>query len=179
MLSQTNRKELWNKIDWKGDIDGSKAFHNDTPSSSELAEHFLTKGDANEPFDVSELPKDQYIDALDRPIELSELHDSLSLLKEKSTCDGWCPQMINTIPSFLYPVVLMLFNVILSSALFPTKWCRTVVAALFKNKGSPSIAKYFRPVTLVLCCTNGSTSFFWSNLNHSSNQLTNKQLTSP
>ena len=149
VLSKSNTKELWNKIDWKGDVDGSKAFHDNTPSSSDLAEHFLTKCDANEPFDISEIPKDQYVDALDRPLELSELHDSARLLKDKSTCDGWCPQMINTIPAFLYPVVLMLFNVMLSCALFPTKWCRTVVAALFKNKGSPSIAKYFRPITLV------------------------------
>ena len=73
----------------------------------------------------------------------------LKLLKEKSTCDGWCPQMVSTIPTSLYPVLLVLFNCILSYVLFPTKWCINVVAALFKNKGSPSIAKYYRPVTLV------------------------------
>ena len=149
LLSQRNSKELWNEINWKGDVDGSKSFHDTMPTSSDLAEHFLTKGNAHEPVDTLELPKNQYVDVLDRPIELTELHDSANLLKDKSTCDGWCPQMVKTIPTSLYPVVLMLFNVILSCALFPSKWCRTVVAALFKNKGSPSISKYYRPVTLV------------------------------
>ncbi len=86
---------------------------------------------------------------LDKPIEIYELHESAKLLKEKSTSDGWCPQMINSIQNSLFPLVLLLFNIMLSSVLFPTEWCLTVVTALFKNKGSPSIAKYFRPVTLV------------------------------
>ena len=98
---------------------------------------------------IRDSPKNQYVDVLDRPISLEEISDSASLLKEKSTSDGWCPKMINTVPTSLYPVVLVLFNVMLSCALFPSKWCRTVVAALFKNKGSPSISKYYRPVTLV------------------------------
>ena len=49
----------------------------------------------------------------------------------------------------MYPIIDILFNTILSLALFPTNWCRSVVAALFKNKGTPDISKYYRPVTLV------------------------------
>ena len=37
------------------------------------------------------------------------------------------------------------YNVLFS----PTKWFLTVVAAIFKNKGSPRYAKYYRPVSLV------------------------------
>ena len=48
-----------------------------------------------------------------------------------------------------YPIVVILFNTILSFAFFPTNWCTSVVAALFKNKGTPDISKYYRPVTLV------------------------------
>ena len=57
--------------------------------------------------------------------------------------------MVNNIHASLLPVMLVLFNVILSYAFFPTKWCITVVAAIFKNKGSVQFAKYYRPVTLV------------------------------
>ena len=149
LMTKTDSKELWDKISWKGDIDDSKVFQETMPQSSELAEHFLTKGDSHEPIDLSTLPTDQYVDILDHPISMKEMHDSSKLLKEKSTCDGWCPQMVSTIPSSLYPVLLVLFNTILSCALFPTTWCINVVAALFKNKGCPSISKYYRPVTLV------------------------------
>ena len=57
--------------------------------------------------------------------------------------------MISSIHVSLYPVIVILFNIILSFAFFPTKWCRARVAALFKNKGVPDISKYYRPVTLV------------------------------
>ena len=89
------------------------------------------------------------MNVLDREISLKEIQYSARLLKEKSTCDGWCPKMINTIPNSLYPVILIIFNMMLSCAVFPTNWCRTIVVALFKNKGIPTIPKNYRPVTLV------------------------------
>ena len=148
-IASKDAKCIWSAIDWKGETGGPTSVNTVTPSSSDLAAHFLTKCDAHEPIDISTLPRDQYVEELDKPIEMDELKDASKLLKEKSTSDGWCPQMISSIESSLFPLVLLLFNVMLSSALFPAKWCLTVVTALFKNKGSPSIAKYFRPVTLV------------------------------
>ena len=43
----------------------------------------------------------------------------------------------------------MQFYNVLFSPPPPTKWCLTVVAAIFKNKGSPRYAKCYRPVSLV------------------------------
>ena len=148
-MSSNDAKKICNAIDWKGDTDGSKRLQTDLPSSDDLAAHFLTKGDAHETIDTTVLPKNQYVETLDKPITLEELKASSKLLKEKSTSDGWCPQMINTIHPTLLPIVLVLFNIILSHAFFPVKWCLTVVAALFKNKGSPKFAKFYRPITLV------------------------------
>lgn len=119
------------------------------PPAKDLAAHFMTKGDSHDPIDISSLPTDQYVELLDEPITLAEVHKSSLLLKERSTSDGWCPKMINSIHVSLFPVIVLLFNSILSFAFFPTKWCRSLVAALFKNKGSPEISKYYRPVTLV------------------------------
>ena len=45
--------------------------------------------------------------------------------------------------------MIIIFNAILQCAFFLTKWCLTVVAAIFKNKGSPRYAKYYRPVSRV------------------------------
>ena len=149
VISKGDSKELWNKINWKGEVDDSSAFQKKMPSSSDLAAHFLTKGDAHEPLNTVGLPRDQHVEVLDQPITLTELYDTAPLLKEKSTCDGWCPQMITSIHTSLYPLILILFNVILSNAFFPIKWCKTLVAAIFKNKGSSAISKFYRPVTLV------------------------------
>ena len=75
---------------------------------------------------------------------------SAKRLKEgKSTADGWVPQMITEVRDVLFPVLLIIFNVILTCRIFPTKWWYSVVIPLFKNKGSRLIAKYFRPVSLV------------------------------
>ena len=149
VISKGDSKELWNKINWKGEADDSKIFQKKMPPSSDLAAHFLTKGDAHEPLCTTGLPQDQYVEVLDQPITHTELYDTGPLLKEKSTCDGWCPQMVTSIHTSLYPLILILFNVILSNAFFPIKWCKNVVAAIFKNKGSADIAKFFRPITLV------------------------------
>lgn len=148
-MASKDAKEVWNLIDWKGEVDGSKRLQTDLPSTADLAAHFLTKGDAHDPIDITLLPKNQHVDMLDKAISMEELKDSSKLLKEKSTSDGWCPQMINTIHSSLFPVILILFNIILSHAFFPVKWCLTVVAALFKNKGLAKFAQYYRPITLV------------------------------
>ena len=149
LLAKSNSKDLWNEIDWKGDVDGSKVFHKTMPTSKDLAEHFLTKSDAHEPVDITTLPKDQYVEVLDQPITLQEMDVSAKKLKDKATADGWCPQMVQSIQTSVYPLVLILFNAILSFAIFPTNWCRTIVTALFKNKGIPSVSKFYRPVTLV------------------------------
>ena len=49
----------------------------------------------------------------------------------------------------LYPVITMLFHVIFSCVLFPDEWCITLVAALFKHKGSVTSALNYRPISLV------------------------------
>ena len=148
-LDRNDAKEIWSAINWKGETDENSNLQTERPSSEDLAPHFLTKGDAHEPIHVSSLPKNRYVEELDKPISLDEVNESSRLLKEKSTSDGWCPQMVSGIQSSLFPVILVLFDVILSFAFFPTKWCTTVVAAIFKNKGSTQFAKYYRPVTLV------------------------------
>ena len=120
-----------------------------TPSSDDLARHFLTKGDDHGPLDISCIHTNQYVEVLDKPVSIEEVYESANRLKEKSTCDGWCPQMIKSIHPTLYPAIMVLFGIILSCAFFLIKWCLTLVATIFKNKGNVEISKYYRPVSLV------------------------------
>ena len=120
-IASNDAKSIWEAIDWKGETGGATSVQTSRPSSADLAAHFLTKGDAHEPIDISVLPKNQRVDELDKPLELAELCETSKLLKEKSTCDGWCPQMICSIQAGLFPIMLVLFNIMLNTAFFPTK----------------------------------------------------------
>ena len=149
LLNVKNPKDLWENINWKGEIDDSYQFDKATPSSKDLATHFSTKSDPDiDDLNESNLAKDTFIEILDHPITLKELEDSSQLLKDKSSCDGWCPPMITRIKT-LYPTFLIIFNAILLNGIFPTKWTRNVVAAIWKNKGTRNFSQYYRPITLV------------------------------
>ena len=76
---------------------------------------------------------------------------SRKLLKDnKTSADGWIPRMITAISGTLFGILLVLFNIILQCALYPTRWRTRMVAAIFKNKGSHLSAKFYRPVPLVV-----------------------------
>ena len=107
VMSNSDTKEIWNRINWKGDIDDSKSFTKTMPPAKDLADHFMTKGDSHDSINLSALPTDQHNELLDRPITLAEVEKSALLIKEKSTSDGWCPKMIRSIHSSLYPVIVL------------------------------------------------------------------------
>ena len=68
----------------------------------------------------------------------------------KSTADGWVPKMLTEVNDILYPILLIIFNTILQCSIFPCQWWHSVIIALFKHKGSRSIPKNFRQVSLVV-----------------------------
>ena len=70
------------------------------------------------------------------------------LKKGKSTSDGFTPEMLWEIQDILFPILVIIFNAILKYGIFPTVWLYSLVIALFK-KGLRSLAKNFRPVSLV------------------------------
>ena len=142
-------KKIWEVINWNGKGDYDPIADKHFPTSADLATQFLTKGDRHDPIDFSCIPNSQYNEIVDSDITFDEIDDASRLLKEKSTSDGWCPQMITSIKNTIFPVMIIIFNAILQCVFFPTKWCLTVVAAIFKHIGSPRYAKYYRPVSLV------------------------------
>ena len=67
----------------------------------------------------------------------------------KSTADGWTKDMLKSVSGLLYPLLVMIFNIILRLSHYPEKWRNTVVNTLFKNKGVTWLPQYFRPISLV------------------------------
>ena len=85
------------------------------------------------------------------PISLQEISEASKHLNDnKTSADGWIPRMITAISGTLFGILLVLFNIILQCALYPTRWRTSMVAAIFKNKGSHLSAKFYRPVSLVV-----------------------------
>ena len=87
---------------------------------------------------------------LDKPIELEEITKARDKLKEdKVSGDGWAKRMLSNAPVTILYAMQVIFNVILGTHFFPTKWRTTLVSELFKNKGLPTDASKYRPITLV------------------------------
>ena len=121
------------------------------PEIESLAKQFQSK---DNPSDVNDLVDidfgDKCVTVLDEEILVEELETAVKRLKEgKATADGWAPRMITEVKDCLFPMLLIIFNIILSRCILPVKWLFCVVIPLFKNKGLRHVAKFFRPVSLV------------------------------
>ena len=149
-LKSKDSKEIWNKIDWKGYCGNIDVF-DVSPEVDDLASQFKSKDSVDDEVLLDIDFGSQRVPVLDDEMSREELENACTKLKEgKSTADGWVPKMLTEVSDTLLPVLLILFNIILLQCIFPGKWLLSVVIALFKNKGSRLIAKYFRPVSLVV-----------------------------
>ena len=152
IIESKNSKELWQKIDWKGGVNQSN-ISDDLPSLQSLANQFMSKSsdpNGDEDFIDVNAANTNYVDALDKPIDVNEVREGCQHLKAlKATFDGWSPNMITRCSDVLFPMTTFIFNFILLNHIFPISWILTLTKPIFKNKGSRSIAKYFRPVSLI------------------------------
>ena len=147
ILNTKDSKEVWAKINWKGDLETDMEK---SPEIEDIAEHFKSK-DSCCVEDLISIDFGQATDPiLDSPISIEEITEASSRIKEgKSTADGWVPKMITSISEKLFPILVIIFNIILQHSIWPSKWWYSVVVPLFKHKGVRSVAKFFRPVSLV------------------------------
>ena len=147
-LSSDDPKSIWSKIDWKGHCNDD--IFDGSPELDDLADQFQSKDVKDDECLIDLDFGENYVPALDQEITVDELKNASERLKEgKSTSDGWVPKMINEVRDALFPILLVLFNIILLDSVCPMNWWISIVIALFKNKGFRSIAKFFRPVSLV------------------------------
>ena len=146
-LSTNDSRGIWDKINWKGGFSDEDTAEK-SPEPEQLASQFVSKDSQEEEhlldidFGKTEVPE------LDQEISREEITKSMLKLKEKSTADGWSPNMVTNFPEVL-EVLFIIFNLILRHGLFPVKWWYSVVVALYK-KGSRLLPKNFRPVSLVV-----------------------------
>ena len=97
LIRKNDDKEIWDTINWKGKIDSKREIVHDIPTSEELSKHFLSKGNTHDNINMESIPTDNYVHVLDKSITIDEVYNTANLLNDgKSTCDGWCPQMIKS-----------------------------------------------------------------------------------
>ena len=149
IMNSSDPKSLWKEIAWK---ETTQDIHTSTPSAEEFGEFFLSKATikGEKPFVLDPLEEGRNCPELDEPISVGEVYAAEKRLKEgKSTADGWTTGMLKSVSALLYPLLVMIFNMILQFRHYPEKWRNTVVNTLFKNKGVTWLPKYFRPISLV------------------------------
>ena len=150
LIKEKDSKALWGKISWKGTV--GHVSESNKPTLDELSEHFQKKGEstAERSTLLSEVTGGAYVEELDREISMEEFQTAQRGLKEnRATSDGWCKRMVTSLPLRAAYAVLLIFNTILLSHIFPTKWRTTTVNEIFKNKGETRYAAYYRPISLV------------------------------
>ncbi len=149
VLKENDPKALWQKINWKGtlecDVTSTK------PPLDELREHFLKKGQSVEDSTLlCDVTGDSYVPELDDEISLEEIDTVINKAKEdKSSADGWAKKMVACLPVCIMYAIQIIYNTILSTHTYPTRWRNTVVNEIFKNKGSPDKAPNYRGISLV------------------------------
>ena len=148
ILSSCDLKQLWTEIDWK-ERSRLDAIH--YPSAEQLGSHFKKKATITEDDYFTANPIPRFVPILDAPITINEIYNASKCLKEnKTSADGWIPRMIKSVSGTLFSILLLLFNAIFQCSLYPTNWRTSIVTAIFKNKGSSLLAKFYRPVSLVV-----------------------------
>ena len=149
VLQENDSKALWQKINWKGTFESSAVTSK--PPLTDLKDHFVQKGQSVEDSTLlCDVTGNQSVPELDKEIELDEIDCAINRLKEdKSSGDGWTKKMVSNLPLCLMYALHIIYNAILSSHSYPTRWRMTVVNEIFKHKGISSIAKNYRGISLV------------------------------
>ena len=70
-------------------------------------------------------------------------------LKDSATGDGWTKRMVMNLPQIILSTLLIIYNTILTTHTYPSRWRLTIVNEIFKNKGNTDEAKNYRGISLV------------------------------
>ena len=150
-LGDKDPKAVWEKINWKGSFDNSNNTISNKPPLEDLRNHFMSKGESTEDSTLlSDVKGGSFVPELDGEITLDEIDTATNRLKEKSSGDGWTRKMLLNLPVCLLYALQIIYNAILSTHTYPTRWRTTIVNEIFKNKGDSEHAKNYRGISLVV-----------------------------
>ena len=134
LLMDNDHKGIWKAISWNGKIEHNT---NDSPDDEQFREHYerlLLNPDAEDlnTYDTSACPS---IPVLDDPISTSELSEAITQIKPNKGCgaDGVSPGVLRLLPATWILHLVMIFNIIFTSAITPIAWHTVKLINIFKS----------------------------------------------
>ena len=90
---------------------------------------------------------------LNDPITDQEILASINKLKNNKSSgdDNIINEYIKESKNIFLATYVELFNNILFSGIYPSAWCTSIIVPIFKNKGDPTAATNYRPISLTSC----------------------------
>ena len=144
-IESKNAKDLWESIDWKGNLSRSQTVR---PTDDELALHFeklYSTDDPEESSKIEELTTDTYIPALDDPISMEEVDTAAKEMKKGGY--DYNLDILKVLVQVMSPLLLLFFNVMFYVA-YPVSLARSLLSALPK-KGNLSLPANFRGIQML------------------------------
>ena len=148
-----NPKEFWKTYN-----EGKNTKHI-TAECKSLYEHFkrlaesIPEEDNNVVFDSVPPSNDTGYDILHAQFQEDEIKKRIPSLKNgKSPGDDLIlNEYIKTLSNLVSPLLVNLFNKILSSGVYPDAWTLSVIVPVFKDKGDAKDPANYRPISLTSC----------------------------
>ena len=144
-VESKNAKELWDSIDWKGNLSKCQTVR---PTDDELALHFeklYSTDDPDETAKIEELSTDTYDPTLDDPITLEEIDTAAKEMKKGGY--DYPLDILKVLVLIMSPLLLLFFNIMFFVA-YPATLARSLLSALPK-KGNLSLPANFRGIQML------------------------------
>ena len=145
LIDSKNSKDLWDSIDWKGNLSKRETVR---PTDDELALHFeklYSSDDPQESAKIEELSTDTYDPALDDPITKEEM-DAAAKEMKKGGFD-YNLEVLKLLVLMMSPLLLLFFNIMFYIS-YPVSLARSLLSALPK-KGNLSLPANFRGIQML------------------------------
>ena len=164
-MAEQSPSDFWKTLESLKNIDDNGTNNNNSNiPSDEWYEHFKSVGSREiqlnqERQDIihnlikseSNLSSDSH-DTLDKPITINEVKRIVKKLKNGKSAgnDMVINEMLKFSLELLVPAIAKLFNIVLKSGIFPSKWNTTFQVPLYK-KGDPLNCDNYRGISLTSC----------------------------
>ena len=149
---------------------------NPSPTIDEFFTHFknVNNTDSNEEQQQLNVDNTEQNSMLNAPILSNEILKCINNLcnsKASSPTDNILNEYIKNTKKIMLPIYTKLFNCIFDTGCIPSSWLSGIIIPIYKNKGNPSEATNYRPITIQSCLGNLFTSVLNNRLTPSSKLL--------
>lgn len=171
-MRSNNPRDYWKLLK---SSNGTGKNKNDNISIDTLFNYFKTLNTAvdENSFEYNDIDMGPVNEILNSNITREEVEHAINTLKNNKACSDDCisNEYIKYSSYKMIDLYVMLFNVIFSTGKLPESWLRGSIVPIYKNKGSPSDPKNYRPITIVSCLGKLFTSILNERLQKYSNEF--------